>query len=206
MNYDDAVKTLEQQGLLVKDGGAVDAYETLQRAKEQAGDNHMISLDVRVNAPVGGPIPVGLVSMVAEQLSDVFELEIAKLGRDNTAFADDVREAISRSQILTRTAFSVGEGKGLGDFIDFNRGDGEPVFTVDMGLANVVGINEEMLTTIADGIKASMERNAKMFSVDDTRLHVSPTDKNVMPALETLLRSAQDETPDDDMTRRRTMN
>mgnify|MGYP000737061797 FL=1 len=45
-----------------------------------------------------------------------------------------------------------------------------------------------------------------MFSVDDTRLHVSPTDKNVMPALETLLRSAQDETPDDDMTRRRTMN
>ncbi len=206
MNYDDAVKTLEQQGLLVKDGGAVDAYETLQRAKEQAGDNHMISLDVRVNAPIGGPVPVGLVKMVAEQLSDTLGVEMVKLGEVNETLSNDLKRAVNNGQILTRTGVGVSEGKSLGDFIDFSLGDGKPVFTVDLGIANVLGMDDKLLGAIADGIKSSMENNAKMFSVDDTRLHVSPTDKNVIPALETLLRSAQDETPDDDMTRRRTMN
>lgn len=83
--------------------------------------------------------------------------------------------------------FSVGEGKGFGDFIDFNCGDGEFVFMVDMGLVNVVGINEEMLIMIVDGIKVLMERNVKMFSVDDMWLYVLLMDKNVMLVLEMLL-------------------
>ena len=207
MDYKDAINKLEKSGVLVKDGEAVDVYATLEKGSKLAGDNHNISLDVRILSELGGPVPSGMLEMVATQIHQTMEVAVLKAGQENPELMSDLEREVVSGVPLTKSAFSVPKEKHLASgLIDFSQGDAQPVFTVDLGIINTLGMDESILRSIGDEVKRSMESNAPIFSIDETRLHVSGADKDFRHALEAVYDSAREVPPKNDISNRRKMH
>lgn len=192
MDFNGAIAELEKQGLLVKDGPTVDVMATMNKSKQKAGDNHLLSFDILFKEELGGPIPEGLVDLVGQQLGDLLQISIMKLREENPGFAKDLDLAIDSGRKLIRGGIRLSEEKqAAGGMIDFSKGDGRAFFSVDLGISNEVALDGDMLNYLADSVKNSMTKSTKMFGFEDTRIHVSATDKNLIPALDVLMKSAQ---------------
>lgn len=207
MDYKDAISKLEKSGVLVKDGEAVDVSATLEKGRELAGDNHNISFEIRIKNPLGGPIQDGLLEMVASQLHDVMGVSILNTSMEEPDLLDDLERQEALGVETTRASFSVDKDKQLPNgMVDFSKGDGQPLFTVNLGIINTVGLDEDILKRISDYTKSSMEENVPLFGVEKTQLHVSRADKDFRHALEVVYDSAREMPLKNDISNRRKMH